>query len=861
MLASTRSTMTRELRSPRCLRGLRSTLPTLVAALCLAPAAVPAAELAAEEAELVRTFFEEGPALLLPEAERSRLVAAPADERFAFARVFLARDPLPQTPENELARGVELRRRLVAAERLSPFDDRGRLLFLRGAPTLRHKVECAETFVPLEIWSWGEGPDASGAILYRPAVDKHFRRWLPTDSKRLLFTAEMQYLLEQVDELRRQYGARFRGKRPDLVFCKDAEQIDRVTGVGGLFEFEKERMTDAEVEALFAPPSDLAAWAQAAAATAPAGGPEELVVERIAVTFPARRDQRLVSRLRIDLAPGSVTPADSGSGKEMRVAVAGFLDRADGVFEEFRNRFIFAPPAEGTPIVLLAERALRPRERFVVRIEIRDETSNRAVFLSRAIDVPAEPTPEPEPIPAGAVVGQELGLARLTGKDSIVLLPPSADVVFGLFRADAIVVGERIRKVVFYLDGKPQFTRTGPPWSAELRMPNIPRESLVRAEGQDESGAVVAADEILLNEPQGEARVRLLEPPRGKKVTGDVRARAAVVVPEGRRIESVVFRLNDDVLVTLEQPPWETRFQVPGGVELAYLTVTATYDDGTSVEDFRVLNSTDFFEQVEVDLVELFATVTDRSGNLIESLDVSAFELLDNGRRQTISKFEMVRELPLTLGLVLDTSGSMKERLAQAKQAASDFLAQVMTPRDRCFGVGFSERPALLMPLTSDARAIDVSFRDLPALGATSLHDALVFSLYQMRGVRGRRALVLLSDGDDTASLVPWQDVMTYAQRAGVAIYAIGLDIGSGSIGIRNKLQSLAAETGGRALFVDQASELAGAYDLIERELRSQYFLAFAPDPPPQEGERHEIELKVSGGHRARTARGYTAGS
>jgi Ca-activated chloride channel family protein len=841
-------------------RTLRTVL-VVVAVLCAAPAggspAPPAP--AAEPAEAARQFFEEGPALLVPEAERQRLAAAPEAERIAFARDFLARDPLPETPDNELVAAIAARRRRMAAEKLSPFDDRGRLIFLHGPPTDRHQVECATAFVPIEVWTWGQGAQARQVVLYRPSVDRHFRRWLPTDSKRPLYSEEMEYLIEQVEELRRM-GARIRGKRPDLAFCDDAALLDRVTGVRGLHDFEPGRMRDADVEARFAPPADLAAWARAALAESTAGEPPALPAPEVAVSYPARRDQRLVARLRLDLPPDSLVAAEAGSGREMRVALTGTIERPDGIFEEFRTRFVFAPPAPGTPVVLLVERALRPQERFVARLEVRDETSGKVAWLSRELAVPAEPTAEPEPAPAGAVVGQDLGLSRLTGRDSLVLLPPTSDVVFGLYRADAIVVGDRIRKVVFYLDGKPQFTRSAPPWSAELRLPNIPREALVRAEGQDESGAVVAADEVLLNEPQGEARVRLLEPPRGRKLSGEVRARAAVVVPEGRRVERVEFKVNDAVVATLERPPWETRITVPGGTELAYLTVSALYDDGTRVEDFRVLNSTEFFEQVEVDLVELFVTVTDRDGQLVENLTAADFSLRDNDRAQEISKFELVRELPLTVGLVLDTSGSMAERLAEAKRAASDFLANVITPKDRCFAVGFAERPALLMPITSDARGIEVSFRELPAIGATSLHDALVFSLYQMRGVRGRRALVLLSDGDDTSSLVPWQDAMSYAQRAGVAIYAIGLDIGAGSLGVRRKLENLAAETGGRALFVERASDLAGAYETIERELRSQYFLAFAPQPAPKEGERHELEVEVRGGHRVRTARGYTAG-
>ena len=338
-----------------------------------------------------------------------------------------------------------------------------------------------------------------------------------------------------------------------------------------------------------------------------------------------------------------------------------------------------------------------------------------------------------------------------------------------------------------------------------------------------------------------------------------MRARAAVVVPEGRRVERVEFRLNDELVESLPRPPWETVVDVAPGAELSYLTVTAFYDDGSHVEDFRVLDAVDFVEEVEVELVEVYATVLDSDGNPVGGLGAADFEVRDNGRAQAIQRFEHVSGLPLTLGLALDTSGSMKEALAEAKLAATAFLAGVMSPRDRCFAVAFAERPALLMPLTSDAHALETAFRDLPALGNTSLHDALVYSLYQFRGVRGRKAMVLLSDGDDTSSLVPWEDAVAFAERSGVAIYTVGLDVGSGSLGIRRKLEKLASETGGRTWFVEKASELAGVYEQIDRELRSQYLLAFSPDPPAREGERHGLEVRVLGGKgKARAARGYT---
>lgn len=833
-------------------------LAALLIGLSTLPAALRAAWIEVDPAvERTRSFFEDGPALLLPAAERERLAALPEPERIGAAAAWLGRDPIPETPENELALGIERRRALLRAEGLSLFDDRARLLFLRGVPTERYKVECSGVFRPLEIWTYGIGPGARTAVLFRPRNESAFRAWIPTDSKRGLYEEEMEYYLEQFDELR----GRIRGKRPDLQLCKDTPRVDRTTGVEGLFGFQRERMSDTQVQSLFEPPADLAGWARAAAAE-PAAAGELLPIGAVRFAFPEWRDQRLVTRVRVELPAGAPLGVheEAGGGREVRITAAGRVEQEAGVFEEFRTRFVLPPPAADVPVVLELERALRPKQRFVVRVRLTDEVSGRGAWLDRGFVVPAEPTPLEESGPAsGVVVGQDVGLARPSGRDTLILLPPGADVVFGLFRAEALVAGSRIRKVQFFVDGRAQLTRGAPPWSAELRLPNIPTETVIRAEGYDEKGGLVAADEILLNEPQGEPRVKLLAPPRGRHPVGSTLARAAVVVPEGKSVTSVEFKLNDEVLATLTQPPWETRFTAPPADDVVYLTVTARYADGTTVEDFRILGSSDFLEEIEVDLVELYATVTDRAGELVEGLSVADFTVLDNGRPQRISKFELVRDLPLTVGLAIDTSGSMRESIGEAKRAATGFLRQVMTPRDRGFVVSFSERPSLLMPMTADSGALEIAFRDLLAMGNTSLHDALVYALYQFRGVRGRKALVLLSDGDDTSSLVPFADALAFAQRSGAAIYTIGLGVGAGSLGIRGKLQKLAEETGGRVFYVSQATDLAAVYAQIERELRSQYLLAFSPNPPPREGERHAVEVKVRGsGLKARSARGYT---
>jgi VWFA-related protein len=183
----------------------------------------------------------------------------------------------------------------------------------------------------------------------------------------------------------------------------------------------------------------------------------------------------------------------------------------------------------------------------------------------------------------------------------------------------------------------------------------------------------------------------------------------------------------------------------------------------------------------------------------------------------------------------------------------------VMTPRDRSFAVSFSSRPRLDMPPTDDVEAVVRSFEELQAVGDTALHDALVHSLYYFRGIKGQRALVLLSDGDDNASYIAYKDAVEYARRSGVAIYSIGFNLPGFEVGLKNKLSEIAETTGGKAFFTGKAEELPLIYAQIERELRSRYLLAYNSNQTSgTPGAFREVEVKVKkNGLKARTARGY----
>lgn len=821
-----------------------------------------------------RAFLQDGPGLILSDAQREELSQLDAEARGAWIERFSSQDPVPTTPVHELTEGVERRRRLVRQEFLTFSDVRAQLLFLNGPPLERTLVECGMAFKPLEIWTYpldrfaepgqgvGEdGPQTTELVVYQPGPDAAWLLWLPLDSKRPLYTNEMAYYLEQWEESN---GRLFRARRFDLQVCKeDARNVDDATGVRGLRDFQRDRPGREELQRYLEPPADLAAWAILAAAGEAPEAPPVLTVTDAKVVFPERQGQRMLARTVLTLPPDAGFGVDEdGEEPQIRIAAKGLVEQDGEIFDEFRVRFK-VEPRQGGGLTLVVDRALRPETEAVLRLELEDEVTGAKAWVSRGFAVPRQPEPGAGPQLGGLAgttfsVGEELALQRIPGADSLVLVPPVSDVVIGLWRVEALVTGDRISKVVFLVDGEPQLTRGSPPWTAELRLSSFPTEQVIRAEGLDASGELVAEDELVLNQPRGAFRVRVTEPVQGQPVEGEVLARAEVTVPEERSVETVEFRLDNELVTTLEAPPWQALIQVPDAGETSFLAVSAVLDDGTRAEDVRFLNAPEYLEQVDVNLVELYTAVTDRGGRPAGDLTLDDFEVYEDGRRQEIVKFERVENLPLTVGITIDTSGSMVEALTEAKQAAVDFLEAVIRPGDKTFAVAFSNKASLLMPPTDDVRALADLFQQLQPVGWTALHDAIVTSLYYFRGIRGQKAMVLLSDGDDTTSGIQFQAALEYAQRSGVAVYAVGLDVGKLNISVRNKLSSLAEQTGGRSFFISKAEELSQVYDEIENELRSRYLIAYSSDRAATEEGYREVEVKVKKrGYDARTMRGY----
>jgi Ca-activated chloride channel family protein len=285
--------------------------------------------------------------------------------------------------------------------------------------------------------------------------------------------------------------------------------------------------------------------------------------------------------------------------------------------------------------------------------------------------------------------------------------------------------------------------------------------------------------------------------------------------------------------------------------------VVGTLDDGTVAEDLRYINAPQFVSEVTVDAVELYTTVTEK-GRPVNFLQASNFKVFEDGVPQTIQGFEYVKKLPLSVGILIDSSASMLEALPDAEQAALKFIDFTIGPKDRAFVVSFDNEPYLLSKLTGRKDRLVRSLAGLRAEGSTALYDAIVYGLYQFTGIKGKKALVILTDGKDTASKFDYDTMLEYVRKSGLAIYGIGLKISGTDLEVKYKLNKIAQITGGQTFYIDSAKNLESVYRQINEDLRSQYLLTYYSSNTGARDQWRKVEVKVEPSKlEARTISGY----
>jgi len=272
-----------------------------------------------------------------------------------------------------------------------------------------------------------------------------------------------------------------------------------------------------------------------------------------------------------------------------------------------------------------------------------------------------------------------------------------------------------------------------------------------------------------------------------------------------------------------------------------------------------------------IDVVSLNVTATDGSRRYVTDLGAADFQILEDGRKQELTFFQKTG-LPLALVLLMDTSASMQESLPVAQEAAIGF-ARELGPQDRACVIDFDTSVRVRQEFTNDRTAIERAIRSTRADGATALYNAVYIALRELQKTpRGpqrdeprRQAIVVLSDGDDTASLISFDEVLDQAARDDTTIYAIGLGVRTPGLVRKYSdaqfvLRRLADQTGGRTFFPQMAKELAAVYGEIKAELSSQYSLAYESNNPRRDGQFRHIAVRVERPNVvARTRPGYYA--
>jgi Ca-activated chloride channel homolog len=273
-----------------------------------------------------------------------------------------------------------------------------------------------------------------------------------------------------------------------------------------------------------------------------------------------------------------------------------------------------------------------------------------------------------------------------------------------------------------------------------------------------------------------------------------------------------------------------------------------------------------------VDLVSLNVTVSDNGARYVTDLEQSDFQVFEDGVLQDVTFFNKTN-LPIALGLLLDTSASMESRLPIAQEAAIGFARKLRT-QDLAEVIDFDSRVLILQPFTSKASELEQAIRKTSAGGSTSMYNAIYIALKDLKKVVAtnvdeirRQAIVVLSDGEDTSSLLPFEEVLDLAKRSETAIYAIGLRSSEAGI-TSNKgfkeaefvLRQLSQETGGRTFFPTQAGELSGIYGQISDELSSQYTVGYTSRNTKRDGAWRRVVVRVNRPNAVpRTKQGYFA--
>ena len=469
------------------------------------------------------------------------------------------------------------------------------------------------------------------------------------------------------------------------------------------------------------------------------------------------------------------------------------------------------------------------------------------------------PPPDPDSLPADP-------------PPAIRIVPPErgyGEQLSGPVEIQTLVIDPRIVEVLFFLDDEPIRRARKRPFGTRIRLAHPPRQQQLAVLAYGPNRLYLGRYEYLLNEVHRPFAVRIAEI-GSFQVEGNaaVRATASLSLPRDATLERVEFYRSDLLVETVRSfdgatgdgsaRTMEVEASIDGGLPDDFIRVVAKLADGREREDAQLLHGADHQGEIDIQLAQFQVLVTDRDGNPLSGLSPEDFEIRESGRNRAAVALHTAYDVPLVLGLAIDSSDSMLPAWSRLKYIARSFLATALTPGDRAFLVDFDDTVRLVQPLTGDRPLLSERLDRLVPMGGTALNDGLLFSLLQYGGEPGRRALVVVTDGADQHSRSRPEQSSEFAERLGLPIYFIELDNSrpgnSGVAAIRRnraRLRRIAEETGGRLFHLELhggtrwwAEPIEQVFEQIEEDLRHQHVLTYYPDQPG--GAPVEPEIRVT---------------
>jgi Ca-activated chloride channel homolog len=353
-----------------------------------------------------------------------------------------------------------------------------------------------------------------------------------------------------------------------------------------------------------------------------------------------------------------------------------------------------------------------------------------------------------------------------------------------------------------------------------------------------------------------DATLRIAAPTDGTFVSGATRLVAMIDPPTAApKVAQVIFFADGRQVCVVSKPPFECDWDAGERITEHQVRAVAAMRSGARLVQSVRTQGLEYSEDVNVDVVQVTAVVTDGGGRFVQGLTRDDFRIFEDDRSQPITNFAS-ENIPLELVAAIDVSSSMEAALPHLKNAARQFLAGLQ-PTDQVTVLGFNDNIFTLARRATDPAARLHAIERLRTWGGTALYDVIIRAVDLLGRQTGRRSIVLFSDGDDQSSHAPLNSAIARTEGSDATIYAIGQGRAVKSSELQRIMKQLSTVSGGRAFFTENAERLDAIFNEILDDLRHQYLLSYPAPNNERDGAWHRIRVEVTGGHHVRARQGY----